>query len=152
MKSHERLKRRHREEINMADTTDTLRAVDLPRPCSACGGCGMLPGKGPNDDVMNTPCAECNPWAKKETMPVVCRVRLREYVGGQYCQFQSGDEVLHTTHDNGLARLERQPWRNSLTISNVLVTDERWLVYEVIEPNDQAKAPSLSEVEPSAAG
>jgi hypothetical protein len=32
--------------------------------CSACGGCGMIPGTGPNDDVMNTPCPECNPWAK----------------------------------------------------------------------------------------
>jgi ssDNA-binding Zn-finger/Zn-ribbon topoisomerase 1 len=34
--------------------------------CSACGGCGMLPGKGPNDDVMNTPCPECNEWAKHD--------------------------------------------------------------------------------------
>jgi hypothetical protein len=31
----ERPKRRYREEINMADTTDTLRSVDLPRSCSA---------------------------------------------------------------------------------------------------------------------
>jgi hypothetical protein len=35
-------------------------------PCSACGGCGMLPGKGPNDDVMNTPCPECNEWARHD--------------------------------------------------------------------------------------
>jgi len=34
-----------------------------PSSCSACGGCGMIPGAGPNDDVMNTPCPECNPWA-----------------------------------------------------------------------------------------
>jgi len=24
----------------------------------------MLPGTEPNDDVMNTPCPQCNPWAK----------------------------------------------------------------------------------------
>lgn len=35
--------------------------------CSACGGCGMLPGTQPDDDVMNTPCAQCNPWAKAKT-------------------------------------------------------------------------------------
>lgn len=32
--------------------------------CSACGGCGMLPGTKPDDDVMNTPCPRCNPWSK----------------------------------------------------------------------------------------
>lgn len=35
--------------------------------CSACGGCGMLPGTEPDDDVMNTPCPQCNPWAKAKT-------------------------------------------------------------------------------------
>jgi len=35
--------------------------------CSACGGCGMLPGIKPDDDVMNTPCPQCNPWAKAKT-------------------------------------------------------------------------------------
>lgn len=34
-----RLKRRHREEMNMADTTDTLRAVDLPRIVRRCPAC-----------------------------------------------------------------------------------------------------------------
>jgi hypothetical protein len=29
--------------------------------CDNCGGCGMLPGTEPNDDVMNTPCPKCNP-------------------------------------------------------------------------------------------
>ena len=37
-------------------------------PCSACGGCGMLPGTAPDDDVMNTPCPQCNPWAKAKTL------------------------------------------------------------------------------------
>lgn len=35
--------------------------------CSACGGCGMLPGTEPDHDVMNTPCPQCNPWAKAKT-------------------------------------------------------------------------------------
>lgn len=37
-------------------------------PCSACGGCGMIPGTKPDDDVMNTPCPQCNPWAKAKTI------------------------------------------------------------------------------------
>ena len=28
--------------------------------CSVCGGCFMIPGTEPNDDVMNTPCPKCN--------------------------------------------------------------------------------------------
>ena len=28
--------------------------------CHECGGCGMIPGTKPNDDVMNTPCPKCN--------------------------------------------------------------------------------------------
>jgi hypothetical protein len=27
----------------------------------------MLPGQGPNDDVMNTPCPKCNEWAKHDS-------------------------------------------------------------------------------------
>lgn len=42
------------------------KTKDSGQRCSACGGGGMLPGKGPNDDVMNTPCPECNDWAKHE--------------------------------------------------------------------------------------
>lgn len=34
-------------------------------PCPTCGGCWMLPGTGPDDDVMNTPCPDCNEWAEK---------------------------------------------------------------------------------------
>lgn len=32
--------------------------------CPVCHGCGMLPGREENDDVMNTPCWQCNPHAK----------------------------------------------------------------------------------------
>jgi hypothetical protein len=28
--------------------------------CAACGGLSMMEGIGPDDDVMNTPCGECN--------------------------------------------------------------------------------------------
>ena len=28
--------------------------------CSVCGGCFMIPGTEPNDDVMNMPCPKCN--------------------------------------------------------------------------------------------
>lgn len=31
--------------------------------CSACGGLSMVPGEPPHEDVMNTPCPACNPWA-----------------------------------------------------------------------------------------
>jgi len=34
--------------------------------CEHCGGCGMLAGKEPDDDVMNTPCPRCNPNAEPE--------------------------------------------------------------------------------------
>ena len=37
---------------------------DKDQHCAACGGCGMLPGIKPDDDVMNTPCPSCNPWSK----------------------------------------------------------------------------------------
>jgi ssDNA-binding Zn-finger/Zn-ribbon topoisomerase 1 len=47
----------------MKSNTQAKERLDAA-PCSACGGCGMIPGTGPNDDVMNTPCPECNPWAK----------------------------------------------------------------------------------------
>jgi hypothetical protein len=39
-------------------------AVDPAAHCSACGGCGMLPGHEENDDLMNTPCWKCNERAK----------------------------------------------------------------------------------------
>ena len=29
--------------------------------CAMRGGCGILPATKPDDDVMNTPCPECNP-------------------------------------------------------------------------------------------
>jgi len=63
-------------------------------------------------------------------------VRLLEDVGGMYCKFAAGEVVKHTLHRHGMAKLERVPWRNSLTISNILITDERWLAYEV-EPNSE---------------
>lgn len=28
----------------------------------------MIPGTKPDDDVMNTPCPQCNPWAKAKTI------------------------------------------------------------------------------------
>jgi hypothetical protein len=34
--------------------------------CEYCGGCGMIAGKEPDDDVMNTPCPRCNPHAEPE--------------------------------------------------------------------------------------
>lgn len=75
-------------------------------------------------------------------------VRLTDEVRGMYCKFAAGEVVMHTLYDNGLARLERQPWRNSLTISNVYVTDERWLDYEVIEPNVEVRDRSGSGTPP----
>jgi len=46
------------------EPTPTLAAVAPATTCSACGGCGMLPGTEPNDDVMNTPCPKCNAEAR----------------------------------------------------------------------------------------
>jgi hypothetical protein len=36
--------------------------------CEGCEGCGMTTGLEPNDDIMNTPCPECNPWAEKRLL------------------------------------------------------------------------------------
>jgi len=37
--------------------------------CENCGGCGMIPGTLPDDDVMNSPCPKCNPHAKTTNQP-----------------------------------------------------------------------------------
>lgn len=71
-------------------------------------------------------------------------VRLTDEVRGMYCKFAAGEVVMHTLYDNGLARLERQPWRNSLAISNVHVTSERWLDYEVIESRTTTILPAAA--------
>ena len=55
-------------ETDIENTQDSNAiGVVVQCPCSACGGCGMLPGTQPDDDVMNTPCLQCNPWAKAKT-------------------------------------------------------------------------------------
>jgi hypothetical protein len=39
------------------------RALRNPYFCAMCGGMGMTHGIKPDEDVMNTPCPECNPNA-----------------------------------------------------------------------------------------
>lgn len=41
---------------------DDLMIRQFPA-CPVCHGLSMLPGTEPNDDVMNTPCPQCNEWA-----------------------------------------------------------------------------------------
>jgi hypothetical protein len=50
---------------------DAMIAARKPaeQSCEYCGGCGMLHGKEPDDDVMNTPCPRCNPHAEPEWIP-----------------------------------------------------------------------------------
>ena len=81
---------------------------------------------------MSTPSINPPSDSAAHVVGVSRRVRLLDEVRGMYCEFAAGDVVMHTLYSDGLARLERQPWRNSLKISNVIVTDERWLDYEVI--------------------
>jgi hypothetical protein len=55
------------------ESADALLAAVKPaarkpaeQRCEYCGGCGMIAGKEPDDDVMNTPCPRCNPHAEPE--------------------------------------------------------------------------------------
>ncbi|MGA1753731.1 MAG: hypothetical protein ACO395_10350, partial [Pontimonas sp.] len=52
------------------DAEEFLKLVSkfhsLKQVCSTCRGLGMIPGEGPDSDVMNTPCVKCNPNAKGE--------------------------------------------------------------------------------------
>lgn len=41
---------------------DDLMIRQFPA-CPVCHGLSMLPGTEPNDDVMNTPCQQCNEWS-----------------------------------------------------------------------------------------
>jgi hypothetical protein len=50
-----------------------------PVPCSACGGLSMIEGSGPDDDVMNTRCPECNPWTGIDADEFVRSVRDGTY-------------------------------------------------------------------------
>jgi DnaJ-class molecular chaperone len=46
--------------------------------CAACGGCGMNPGIEPDDDIMNTPCPRCSPWAKNERAAAIAALEAIE--------------------------------------------------------------------------
>jgi hypothetical protein len=48
----------------MDDTTGTLRAVDLPRPCSACNGKGYF-RIGTEEAI----CRKCHPRTEEEQRP-----------------------------------------------------------------------------------
>jgi hypothetical protein len=41
--------------------------------CPACFGLSMIPGSGPDADVMNTPCPECNPRLSDGSVSSVLR-------------------------------------------------------------------------------
>jgi hypothetical protein len=46
--------------------------------CSVCGGCFMILGPEPNDDVMNTPCPKCNEHSKDTGKAMSNLIRERD--------------------------------------------------------------------------
>jgi hypothetical protein len=63
--------------LEMAREMDRLRrkvsSFEKGEICPACFGLSMIPGSGPDADVMNTPCPECNPRLSDGSVPSVLR-------------------------------------------------------------------------------
>jgi hypothetical protein len=54
------------------------RTDDEESDCSVCGGCFMIPGTEPNDDVMNTPCPKCNGHSEDTAKAMSNLIRQRD--------------------------------------------------------------------------
>ncbi len=60
----------------IAAEIDRLQRLNA-ETCSVCGGSTMVPGEGPDADVMNTPCPACNEWSQKRSPQRGLLTRLR---------------------------------------------------------------------------
>tara|TARA_R110000868_G_scaffold54682_1_gene170710 strand:- start:110 stop:631 length:522 start_codon:yes stop_codon:yes gene_type:complete len=76
--------------------------------CSVCGGCFMIPGTEPNDDVMNMPCPKCN--GHSEDTENLIRERDEAIAGRQAYKLLA---VKHAQERDG-ARVQRDKLAEAL--------------------------------------
>lgn len=100
--------------------------------CSACGGCFMLEGLKPGDDVMNKPCPQCNENSPHYPAKVFIDVWI---TGRNFSGSRRKNENGYTTRKR--AEKEAQ-WLRAEGLSRGIKAQLRYR----FEPNDQVNPPT----------